>query len=379
MNPITTHARKLVYDLLNLMPSAHQRASLKTMLALFLRARGMALAEHAQRKSASALSRFLNLYDWPTRAAIRTLRREVSKTLLERRKAGRRPILRAIVDLTPLEKSGEFEGLGGLVRVLNKKRGLHLAILYVELDGWRIPWGFRLWRGKGGASPGALALKLLRSLPRELTARNEEVMVLADSAFCGVEFLRGVRRLGHHVVVGVRKDRLLADGTRLDRMGRRRGGERRGGEKAWLEGLEELPVYVASYWLKRDGGRERRFVLSTKALSPKHIVRWGKRRWRIEGFFKTAKGRFSLDRFGQGTKLGVYRYLVLSLVAYLLAHWGYLSQERAGLPRWGEAARTILEEVLAETVIEDLLVEIEERGALLRSHGIEIRVGRCKI
>ncbi len=378
MNPITTHARKLVYDLLNLMPSAHQRASLKTMLALFLRARGMALPEHAQRKSASALSRFLNLYDWPTRAAIRTLRREVSKTLLERRKAGRRPILRAIVDLTPLEKSGEFEGLGGLVRVLNKKRGLHLAILYVELDGWRIPWGFRLWRGKGGASPGALALKLLRSLPRELTARHE-VMVLADSAFCGVEFLRGVRRLGHHVVVGVRKDRLLADGTRLDRMGRRRGGERRGGEKAWLEGLEELPVYVASYWLKRDGGRERRFVLSTKALSPKHIVRWGKRRWRIEGFFKTAKGRFSLDRFGQGTKLGVYRYLVLSLVAYLLAHWGYLSQERAGLPRWGEAARTILEEVLAETVIEDLLVEIEERGALLRSHGIEIRVGRCKI
>lgn len=378
MNPITTHARKLVYDLLNLMPSAHQRASLKTMLALFLRARGMALPEYAQRKSASALSRFLNLYDWPTRAAIRTLRREVSKTLLERRKAGRRPILRAIVDLTPLEKSGEFEGLGDLVRVLNKKRGLHLAILYVELDGWRIPWGFRLWRGKGGASPGALALKLLRSLPRELTARHE-VMVLADSAFCGVEFLREVRRLGHHVVVGVRKDRLLADGTRLDRMGRRRGGERRGGEKAWLEGLEELPVYVASYWLKRDGGRERRFVLSTKALSPKHIVRWGKRRWRIEGFFKTAKGRFSLDRFGQGTKLGVYRYLVLSLVAYLLAHWGYLSQERAGLPRWGEAARTILEEVLAETVIEDLLVEIEERGALLRSHGIEIRVGRCKI
>ena len=63
--------------------------------------------------------------------------------------------MRAIVDLTPLEKSGEFKGLGGLVRVLNKKRGLHLAILYVELDGWRIPWSFRLWRGKGGASPGA--------------------------------------------------------------------------------------------------------------------------------------------------------------------------------------------------------------------------------
>jgi hypothetical protein len=138
-------------------------------------------------------------------------------------------------------------------------------------------------------------------------------------------------------------------------------------------------VYVASYWLKRDGKKERRFVLSTKAMHPRHVVRWGKRRWRIEGFFKTAKGRFSLSRFGQGTKLGVCRYLVMSLMGYLLAHWGHLSQGREGLPRWGEAARTILEEALAETVIEGLLKEIEERGALLRRHGIEVRVDRCKI
>jgi Transposase DDE domain len=378
MNPITTHARNLVYDLLNLMPSIHQRASLKAMLALFLQAQGMALPEHTDRKSPSALSRFLNLYDWPTRAVIRTLRRHALERLLERRKAGRRPILRAIVDLTPLEKSGQFKGLGGLVRILNNKRGLQLVVLYVELDGWRIPWGFGLWRGKGGASPGALALKLLGSLPRAMTARHE-VMVLADSAFCGVEFVRGVRRLGHHVVVGVRKDRLLADGTRLDRRGRR-GQRQRGGQEqaAWLEGLE-IPVYLASYWLKRDGKRDRRFVLSTKAMHPRHIVRWGKRRWRIEGFFKTAKGRFSLDRFGQGRKLGVYRYLILSLVAYLLAHWGHLGRGREGLPRWAEAARALLEEVLAETVIEGLLIEIEERGALLRSHGIEVRVDRCKI
>src|SRR3982751_3408753 len=377
MKTMTTHAQKLVYDLLDRMPTAHRRASLETMLALFLEARGAALPEHAERKSPSALSRFLNLYSWPTRAAVRTLRREVCEMLLERRKAGRRPILRAIVDLTPLEKSGQFEGLGGLVRVLNKKGGLQLVVLYLELDGRRIPWGFRVWRGKGSASPGELALKLLRSLPKELAARHE-VMVLADSAFCGVEFVRGVRQLGHHAVVGARKDRLVADGTRLDRGGRR-GQRRRGGqEESWLEGLE-IPVYVASYWLKREGGRERRFVLSTKAMHPRHIVRWGKRRWRIEGFFKTAKGRFSLDRFGQGTRLGVYRYLILSLVAYLLAHWGHLGQGREGLPRWAEAARAILEEVLAEVGIEGLLIEIEERGALLRSHGIEVRVDRCKI
>jgi hypothetical protein len=58
---------------------------------------------------------------------------------------------------------------------------------------------------------------------------------------------------------------------------------------------------------------------------------------------------------------------------------GHLSQGRKELPRWGAAARMILEEVLAQTVIEGLLMEIEERGALLRSHSIEVRVNECKI
>jgi len=66
-------------------------------------------------------------------------------------------------------------------------------------------------------------------------------------------------------------------------------------------------------------------------------------------------------------------------VAYLLAHWGHLSQGREGPPRWAEAARVILEEALAETVVEGLLTDVEERGALLRSHGLEVRVNRCKI
>lgn len=300
---ITIRARRLVYEMLDLIPSPYQRSSLKAMLALFLSAQGLALPEHATHKSPSALSRFLNLYDWPTTSIIRTLRREVLQVLFERRKVGRRPILRAIVDLTPLEKSGEFGGLTGLIHVLNKKRGLQLVVIYLEVDGWRVPWGFRVWRGKDSASPATLALKLLRTLPKALTTCYR-VMVLADSGFCSVEFLEGVRReLGHHAVVGVRRDRRLTDGTRLEQAAIR-------GERVFLDGLE-VPVYVAAYWLKkRDGRREKRFVLCTRALSPAHIVRWGKRRWRIEGFFKTAKSRFSVERFGQGTKIGVYRYLL---------------------------------------------------------------------
>lgn len=177
---ITIRARKLVYyELLALMPTTYQRASLKAMFALFLCAQGIALPEHTDHKSPSALSRFLNLYSWSTTSVIRSLRNHILEMLLERRKVGRRPILRAIVDMTPLENSGSFEGLWGLLHVLNEKRGVQLVVLYLELDGWRMPWGFRIWRGKGGAPPGALALKLLRTLPKALTARYR-VMVLAD-------------------------------------------------------------------------------------------------------------------------------------------------------------------------------------------------------
>jgi hypothetical protein len=114
-------------------------------------------------------------------------------------------------------------------------------------------------------------------------------------------------------------------------------------------------------------------------MGAKHIVRWGKRRWKIEGFFKTAKGRFSLHRFAQGSKLGVYRYLILSMAAYVLAHWGYLCRCGEGVPEWGVGAGVILEEVLAEVVIMDLIKEIEERQTLLRRHGINIQVHRCKM
>lgn len=150
---LTIHARKLVYELLALMPSPYQSASLKTMLVLFLSARGIALPEHTSHKPPSALSRFLNFYRWPTRSLIRTLRRVALQTLLSRREAGRRPFLRAIVGLTPLQKSGSFDGLAGLVHVLNKKRGLQLVVPYLEVDGWRVPWSFRLWRGKDSVPP----------------------------------------------------------------------------------------------------------------------------------------------------------------------------------------------------------------------------------
>ncbi|MCU0537700.1 MAG: transposase [Hydrococcus sp. Prado102] len=100
------------------------------------------------------------------------------------------------------------------------------------------------------------------------------------------------------------------------------------------------PVTLSWYWLKRDDGSlEKRYVVSTKPFSWSYISRLGKRRWIIEGFFKTVKHRFGLHRFGQSKLLGVYRFLVLSMIAYVLAHWAYLWSGRPTLPDWGKAGQ----------------------------------------
>jgi hypothetical protein len=33
---------------------------------------------------------------------------------------------------------------------------------------WRVPWSFRVWRGKGHPSPAQLACKLLATVPQSL-------------------------------------------------------------------------------------------------------------------------------------------------------------------------------------------------------------------
>lgn len=46
---------------------------------------------------------------------------------------------------------------------------------------------------------------------------------------------------------------------------------------------------------------------------------------------------------GQQTLLGMCRWLLLSLVAFVLAHWGYPSMATAALPDWAVAAAVVLE------------------------------------
>jgi hypothetical protein len=195
---------------------------------------------------------------------------------------------------------------------------------------------------------------MVKSLPKKLTKHFKEVMVLVDTGFGSIQFIHGVREKKYHIIAGIACTRKLVDGRSVAQLHKR-------GQQLYLQGLK-FPVYVSWYYFKRhDGKYEKRFVISTKALKASTISWWGKRRWQIEGWFKTAKHRFGLHRFGQGTLLGVYRWLVLSLISYVLAHWAYLSTSGANhtLPDWGEAAEIAFQTIFPHLVVLVLLQHIE--------------------
>ena len=196
------------------------------------------------RKSAAALSRFMNEYGWPTRAVIRATRKQVLKELLKYAPRGKRPHLQVIIDLTTLEKRGKFKAVAKLIHILN-------------------------------------------------------------------------------------------------------------------------------------GKLEKRFVISTRVLKGSTISWWGRRRWAIEGFFKTTKDQFGLASFGQQKLIGVYRWLILSFISFVLTHcWAgdppsrvYLSLQRITLPDWKEAALQTLHQLLPKTAVNLLRIEVESKRELLASGG----------
>lgn len=391
METIVQHAQGLVYSLLCLLPSAYQKASLKALLGLFLDAQGHALPAHTAVKSPSSLSRFLNRYNWSTRGVIRTTRQAILQQIATHLPHARTPI-RILIDLTTLEKSGKFWHLSTptsappapdpWIRFLNGKRGLHLVVLYRVVGEWRVPWSFRVWRGKGYASPSQLGRKLLASVPKVLL-NGRVVLVQADTEFDTVEFLNAVRNRCWRPVVGLRSNRTLKDGRclkALDRHAKR-------GLQVYLTGMD-YPLTVSWFWLKRaDGKRELRFVASTYPYSGAYLVQLGRKRWAIEGFFKTAKHQFGLHCFAQSTKLGVYRWLILSLIAYLLAQW----VDQWSLPpvlEWKTASRLALETLLPLIVWFQFLKQIRMSADIAAQYGFDISLKslpspayweRCKI
>ena len=353
------------------MPSPYQNKSLKAVLAMFWEPKRIALPEHCVIKSAAALSRFMNEYGWPTRAVIRATRKQILKELLKYAPKGRRPHLQVIIDLTTLEKRGKFKAFAELIHILNGKRGLHIVVMYLVVGAWRVPWAFRPWRGKGTVPPAQLGLKLLRTLPKKLQ-RRFRVLVLADTGFSSVEFVNGVEKLrDFQAIVGIPKSRLMANGKAIKTITKK-------GQQVQIQRFEKM-VTASWFYLERNGKLEKRFVISTRVLKGSTITWWGRRRWAIEGFFKTAKYQFGLASFGQQTLLGVYRWLLLSFISFVLTHWIYLSSSFVTLPDWKEAALLTLHQLLPVMAISLLLIEVESKRDLLASQGLALELVSLQI
>ncbi len=125
------------------------------------------------------------------------------------------------------------------------------------------------------------------------------------------------------------------------------------GAQVYLRGLP-FPVWAARYRYPLPGrGWEWRYVVAIFPAASGTILVWGRRRFSIESFFRTIKSEFSLARFGQRTPLGVHRFLVLSLLVYLLAHRVKLVPGKEGLS-WREVVRLLLPEVILRVLLEEL-------------------------
>lgn len=181
MNTIQ-ETRRLLYQMTALMPTLHQKRTFEAFLLAFLNPHRSALPEHNPLRSASSISRFLNHYSWPTRALIRHIRSLLLDALWEASKHGRDPFLKVIVDVTCIEKTGRFAGLGSWVNAMHGKVGLHVVMVYLELGRVRVLWNFRVWNCKDTTAPSRLALRMLASLPTFLSERCR-VVVLADAWF----------------------------------------------------------------------------------------------------------------------------------------------------------------------------------------------------
>jgi hypothetical protein len=371
MNHILPQAEELLLTLKQLMPSIYQQETLESILGLFLSGKGNAVPHHCRTKSESAISRFLNYYNWSTRSIIRTVRSYILNLILYQRIRGRKPILQVMLDLTTLEKVGNFPHLNDLVRVYNHKKGLHIVVMYLVIGNWRFPWSFRVYRGKGAASPSQLAQKLINNLPSILT-QSFQIYILGDTAFGTIKLVTKIHiQNNYYALVGVAKTRKLQDGRKICEVKTR-------GQQVYLNGLD-IPVFLSWVWLKRDGKRVQRFIISTKPMKGKTIARWGKRRWQIEGFFKTIKHCFSLHRFGQKTLLGVYRWLILSLISYLLAYWVYLHLGDSDNLDWFNSAQIALTLLLPHVLLLSLLNQIQTVIPWLNELGFDFCLIRCKI
>lgn len=70
----------------------------------------------------------------------------------------------------------------------------------------------------------------------------------------------------------------------------------------------------------------------------------------------------------------MYRFLVISMIAYVLAHWAYLWSSRSIPPDWGKASQLAAEALFPQVVLGNLLLELQRTRSLARQNGLDLVV-----
>ncbi len=178
METLLAHAQGVVYTLVSLMPTLYQQESLQTLFGLFLQAQGHPLPQHTRAKSASALSRFFNEYNWSTKKVICATRSAVLQQILSQRRVGRRPVLQVILELyqhasslTQGKKDIEFK----------KKPELALALVDRSLERGYRPGIVLMDAGYGNNTTFLLELENRRLKYLGGLAKNRKVSSLTQA------------------------------------------------------------------------------------------------------------------------------------------------------------------------------------------------------
>ncbi len=348
---MTTEARQLFNTTKALMPTQAAKNGFTSAMNNHSKSNGKPRPQSTKSK-ASSLSRFYNKNDWDVNMVMNAMQVVVIRLILATYKhcKGFSQVLDACVDLTTLEKTGDFPALP--VCLLNNVKGLHIVVLYVCLAGHKYPFAYAIWKGKGKASVSDLAIALVRQLQRRLP-NGFKIRLLGDTAFGTTRLLEACEKLGIHAVTGIPKDRKTDDGHRLDERIER-------GACVYLKGCK-IPVWVSWFRLySSDGTYEWRFVVSTKAGCWQTIIKWGRNRWVIEAFFKCMKSRFGLDQFGQRSLGGVICFLALCFLAFMLTAISRVDLKK--LPDWRELAAQVRRELLPLAC----WIEVERERELLK-------------
>ena len=351
----------ILADALVQVPSTvYQQRSLKAALGMFLDLKTKKALHRAPTVSSSALSRFLNAYDWDTGECWNTLTQTQWDTLLLAAKGRHHPKLRLCVDLTSIPKTGQQLPH---VWVYHHVFGLHLVVLYAVYGRLKFPVGYRVYRGRGSASPSRLALDLLKEVPDRIRQRFD-VWVLADSGFESAAFLQGVRELDFEFVVGVRSTR------RTDHPGRVTVTDCEHG--SWVN-LANWPWETLTLARVERGARTF-YSVSSQLTSGDDVAREGKQRWNIESFFKEAKHSFGLSRCAVHTARGMDRWILLVFAAFTLAT--LCREDGLTLEQAAEIATRL---ALPDLLIEALICQLSRQVLFLRQHGLYVQLQRCKI